>query len=185
MNESLENQNPEYLESNRELFDLVTADQNDRRSLDYFNQHAEEITEHDTERRKRLRALIEKGALQNRYDYYSAALILQHGLESKDYKEAVQYARIAHEMGHEDAGWLCACTEDRYLMSIGKLQKYGTQYQPKMVPGPDGDDIPDVSNYVLMPVDPDTTDEERLELGARTLAEAQEYAKTFNRPRAD
>jgi hypothetical protein len=37
-------------------------------------------------------------------------------------------ANEALAKGHPDAGWLSAAAEDRYLLSIGGKQKWGTQF---------------------------------------------------------
>ncbi len=83
---------------------------------------------------------------------------------SCNFELANQLAERAIELGEDDARWLYAATLDRYLTSQGKPQKYGTQYQ-----NVDG-------KWVLLPVDPATTDEERAEYRVPPLQEPQQFS---------
>jgi hypothetical protein len=56
-----------------------------------------------------------------------AALILQHGEETKYYEMAHKLAQGAFDKGYKEAEWLSKATYDRWQMSMGKPQKYGTQ----------------------------------------------------------
>jgi hypothetical protein len=58
---------------------------------------------------------------------------------------------------------------DRYLLSNGKLQKFGTQ----MVQTIDG-------RRSLQPVEPTTTDEERLKYGVPSLVELERRVLEWN-----
>jgi hypothetical protein len=57
-----------------------------------------------------------------------AAFIFQHGDCPEHYHFANRLAQIAMDAGYSDARWIYAATLDRYLMSIGEPQKYGTQF---------------------------------------------------------
>ena len=56
-------------------------------------------------------------------------MLFQHGLSSEDYKIAFELTNEAVKQGNEDAKWLSAAAEDRYLLSINKKQKWGTQFK--------------------------------------------------------
>lgn len=58
---------------------------------------------------------------------FDLALIFQHGKESADYQRAFQLACSSEADGFGGAETLVKATEDRYLMSIGQPQKWGTQ----------------------------------------------------------
>jgi hypothetical protein len=45
------------------------------------------------------------------------------------YKKANELARQGIELGDERSKWLYAATMDRWLVSQGKPQKYGTQFR--------------------------------------------------------
>ncbi len=61
-------------------------------------------------------------------DVLHLAFLFQHGQTSEDYNRAYVLALAAEKGGVEDAKWLSAATEDRYLVSLGKPQKWGTQF---------------------------------------------------------
>lgn len=63
------------------------------------------------------------------WNCHYAAYLLQHGEGSVDFALAHEYAKKAVNMGSRVTKWLYAATLDRLLISQGKLQKYGTQYQ--------------------------------------------------------
>ncbi len=58
---------------------------------------------------------------------FDLALIFQHGKESVDYQRALELARSSEADGFGGAETLVKATEDRYLLSLGQPQKWGTQ----------------------------------------------------------
>ena len=107
------------------------------------------MVQRDAERRQRVRALIEAGGLAEPADYYHAAMVFQHGADLADFWRAHELALKAADMGYRKARWLAAAAYDRWLMNQGRPQKYGTQY--RAIAG----------KWVLLDVDPETTDEDR------------------------
>jgi len=73
--------------------------------------------------------------------------------------------------GENGAKWLVAATEDRFLMGIGRKQRFGTQYEPADEPG----------QFRLAPTDPRVTDELRAAFGTPSLAEAKATASRFDK----
>jgi len=61
-------------------------------------------------------------------DVFHLAFLFQHGQIPEDYNKANILALDAENRGVEDAKWLSAAAEDRYLVSLGKSQKWGTQF---------------------------------------------------------
>jgi hypothetical protein len=84
---------------------------------------------HDDQRRARVRELLHRGAVQSGQDFWFAALIFQHGRDSADYLFAHLLASTAVAKGNRDGLWLTAASLDRYLLSVGKKQIYGTQFE--------------------------------------------------------
>jgi hypothetical protein len=124
------------------------------------------IDKNDRKRRKRVSEIIDKGGLKIAADYHHAALIFQHGETTADYKKANELAKKGMEMGDERSKWLYAATLDRLLISQGKPQKYGTQFKKNQK-----------GEWKIEPVDPETTDEERIRLNVSSLPEASEKLK--------
>ena len=125
----------------------------------------------DDARLQRTRELYAAGALRTGPDWLHAALILQHSSEADDYLLAHEMCVAALALGEKGARWLVAATEDRFLMAIGRKQRFGTQYQPASEPG----------KFQLAPTDPQVTDELRVALGAPPLGVAKATEGRFDK----
>ncbi len=130
-----------------------------------------EIADQDRKNRVEVLTFLVTGKLFVDTDYMTAAFVFQHGNCPDHYKLANILAEKAMNMGNVLARWLYAATMDRYLLSVSKPQKYGTQYAV----GLDG-------KWHLAPVDPATTDTERTKFNVPTLEEAEVKANTFPLP---
>jgi hypothetical protein len=117
----------------------------------------------DRKREARVRELYEAGSLRTGKDFYRAAMVLQHASRPEDYLLAHEFCLAALAKGDQAARWLAAATEDRYLMNVGRPQRFGTQYRS------DGPDRP----MRLYEIGPGVTDALRRELGVPSLAEAR------------
>jgi hypothetical protein len=127
-----------------------------------INTDPQTIQIEDTRRRDDVLSYLQSGEIQSTQDLIYAAFIFQHGDCPEHYLYANRLAQIALGAGDPEAGWIYAATLDRYLMSLGKPQKFGTQYMGT------GED------FRLYPVDPSTTDEERAQYNVPPLSEALE-----------
>ena len=135
---------------------LFSADQT-ARQLPVSDPH--KLNTDDAARRVEVLEYILNGQIHTARDLVYAAFIFQHGDCSEHYHFANRLAQIAMDTGYSDARWIYAATLDRYLMSIGQPQKFGTQYT-----WVDGE-------YQLYPVDPTTTDAEREKYNVPSLSE--------------
>lgn len=124
--ENLANKNSSVSE---ELLNLFQADQEDRKKLRAEKTDWDEVRPRDEARLKRVKELYEEGLIKTADDMFYTALIFQHGGSSEAYKIAMELTRKAMEMGHESAKKLFPRTEDRYLLSMGKPQIWGTQFR--------------------------------------------------------
>jgi hypothetical protein len=68
------------------------------------------------------------GQLISALDFHDAAFIFQHGDTPDDYLLAHILAMEAVVKGDTSSKWIAAATLDRYLMTIGQKQVFGTQY---------------------------------------------------------
>jgi TPR repeat protein len=137
---------PQVKVVNAELQRLCDEDQADRRDVSV----GDEVGQRDRERRRRVAELLDAGEARDGVDFFNAALIFQHGETLEEYEQAHTLARRAADLGHRPGRALAAAAYDRWLMRQGKRQKYGTQF----LPGGD--------QWTLWPVDPSTTDAERV-----------------------
>jgi hypothetical protein len=118
-----------YLRSiNMQLYLLYQADQTDRANY-RPGQDWGVIAHKDSLRQQKVARMIDNNELKVSDDYYHAAMIFHHGLDSTSYTIAMALANKAVELdsNNADALWLSAAAKDRYLWSIGKPQWYGTQ----------------------------------------------------------
>ncbi|RJP43858.1 hypothetical protein C4587_02530 [Candidatus Parcubacteria bacterium] len=159
-----------------ELKRIYDEDQKDR-SEKLWEKDNQLMMARDTARLKRILELVERGQLKTPADSLHAAMVLQHGTETKHYELAHELARNAADQGYVaekdevDPLWLAAAAKDRSLMSQGKPQLYGTQIKKDSKNGP----------WYLHPVDPSVTDEERARFHVRTLAESWKRIEDLNK----
>jgi hypothetical protein len=142
--------------TSRELLRLKEADQHDR-------QHwGPRVAARDARRLGRVQALAEQGAICTPVDHFHAAVLLQHSADPEDHRLAHVYATYAARK----VGWWGAAAFDRWQVSRGLPQWYGTQYR-----GHEG-------RSCLIHIDPAATDGERVAVGVPTLSEQIEAAQT-------
>lgn len=101
----------------------------------------------DQQRRLATRKLLEAGRLRSGPDFQRAAFVFQHGDRPDDYLLAHSLALAALARGHPEAGWIAAATLDRFLISTGRRQIYGTQTHR----GVDGRSVPQPFDEHLVP----------------------------------
>ncbi len=114
---------------NLRLDELYAADQKDREKVYSSPEEIEELKGRDHDRRRELVEMIGQGAVNTSNDLYHAAVLFLHGTEPKEFLAAHRMATIASINGHRPARWLSAASLDRFLMSIGLPQTYGTQFE--------------------------------------------------------
>lgn len=113
-------------EVSAEVARLFAEDQSDRLNTPI---NWEEVWPRDVLRLARVKQLYHGQALQSGQDYFHAAMVLQHSGSADDYLLAHEFCVVAISLGVEQAKWLAAASEDRFLQNIGRLQRFGTQYR--------------------------------------------------------
>ncbi len=141
-------------------------------SRDDAQAYWKKVSVEDHDRQVEIMGHLHKGEINSADDLYHAAMIFQHGNCPDHYRLANQLAEKAVALGSKEAKWLYAATLDRYLMSQGQPQKFGTQF---MKPG--GTDT-----WQLYTLDPATTDEERARYNVPSLAQQQKRLERMNHP---
>lgn len=99
---------------------MYETDQGDRLAMRFIK-----LNERDSDRLQYILVLYEQGDILSPKNKYQAATILQHGTKSEHYELAYILAKEANEMGYENELWKAAY--DRWMLSLGKPQVYGTQ----------------------------------------------------------
>jgi hypothetical protein len=146
-----------------ELARLYEEDQGDRRPPGGTPIDWSVVGPRDRRREARVKELYEAGSLHTGKDFYRAAMVLQHATRPEDFLLAHEFCLVALARGNPEARWLAAATEDRFLMNIGRPQRFGTQYRSA---GPD-------RPVRLYQVDPGVNDALRRELAVPSIAEAR------------
>lgn len=155
---------------NEELSRLCQEDQADRK-LDPRQIDWPTVSARDRARLARTKELYNQNRLQTGTDFFNAALILQHGDLPEDFLLAHELCVVAIMKGESQARWLAAASEDRFLMNIGRPQRFGTQYRSDPANAP----------IKLYTVDPTVTDELRRALNVPTLAQAKAREAELNK----
>jgi hypothetical protein len=155
---------------NPELRRLVDEDQADRtptagKPLDW-----KLVGPRDEARLRRVKELYLQNKLQTGGDYSNAALILQHGPDAEDYLLAHELCIVAISKG-DGAESLAAASEDRFLINIGRSQRFGTEYKSA---GPN-------QPYRLYTIDSGVTDQLRKMMGVPSLANAKAREAEMNK----
>lgn len=144
-----------------QLAELYQADQADRNGkLDDT-----QMEKRDRTRQAAVKDLYQRGRLGSARDYYHAAMIMHHGSSPEDFLLAHELSMIALAKGEPQAKWLSAATQDRFLISIGRTQRWGTQ---SMVP---------------LLTDGVVTDTARRELNIAELKELAEQSRNADKSR--
>ena len=154
---------------NSELARLFQEDQADRTTKDGKPIDWKTVEPRDRAREKRVKDLYATNELHTGADYYHVAMVLQHASAPEDYLLAHELCVVAISKGHEDAKWLAAASEDRFLMNIGRPQRFATQFRS-------------VGNSPMRLYDTDqgVTDDLRRALNVPTLSQAKEREAKMN-----
>ncbi|WP_215222570.1 hypothetical protein [Echinicola shivajiensis] len=111
-----------------------STDQGDRMNLKFFlPPFTEQMKARDSIRFEVVREMIGKGQIEKPWDKFYASFILHHNpmKDSSMYELAHELARQAAAeptmTGEYQVQWLAKATYDRWMLSIGQPQKYGTQ----------------------------------------------------------
>lgn len=113
---------PDPVVPSEELAYLMRTDQEDRGGA-----RLRGIMDRDRQRLDRVLDLHRRGFIVAPPDCFAAAVILQHGSEPAHYELAHQLSKAARDGGIEEADWLAKASYDRWMLSIGQPQVYGTQ----------------------------------------------------------
>jgi hypothetical protein len=114
---------------NLRLEELYAADQADREKVYSSAEEVDALKQRDHDRRREVLDMMKLGNVNTSNDLYRAAVIFLHGAEPKEFLTAHRLAVMASINGHRPSRWLAAASLDRFLMSAGFPQTYGTQFE--------------------------------------------------------
>ena len=87
----------------------------------------EGMAQHDLERRKRVGEILGEGCFKSPDDYAAAFIVFQHGNTSDQYLQAFLWSKQALALGKSHMKSEVAMAVDRYLVSTGHRELFGTQ----------------------------------------------------------
>jgi hypothetical protein len=121
-------------ERSEELQKIYDEDQSDYRAEIAANPEApldqkkiEQMGRNDLKRRKRVGEILGEGCFTKSADYVAAAMIYQHGNAPDHYFQAFLWSKQAVLLGDVHEKDAVAKAVDRYLVSVGHKQLFGTQ----------------------------------------------------------
>lgn len=142
------------------LEELYDADTQDRVSFDSAEIDEATLKSRDAKRFQEVSSLLSKEEidLSEIWNLHYLCVLHMHApsTDPKIFEQAHEFAQQAVNMGSKVTRWLYAASLDRWLVSQGKLQKYGTQF--------------DSQTGELLPTNASTSDEERASFGIPPLA---------------
>ncbi len=88
------------------------------------------IAQADAARRAQADSVLAAGGARTSADYYHAAMVFQHGSDSTAYRRAYDLGlrAVALDSANADARWIVPRAYDRWQVSLGRPQVYGTQF---------------------------------------------------------
>jgi hypothetical protein len=110
-----------HTEIQKELLEISKNDRADRAT------HNPEMTANDILRRRRVAEIAATACLKEGDDYFTASVIFQHGSLPEHYMQAIIYANKSMELGHPVGEAMRQVAIDRYFMSLGYKQIFGSQ----------------------------------------------------------
>lgn len=159
------------LKRSNELQKLLTADQKDREHWQNMSEKKMmKLAYNDLVRRKRVGEIFGEGCFQDAKDYMAAALIYQHGDMPDHYFQAYIWSKRAVELGDLNGQQFSSLAIDRYLISIGKKQLFGTQYMKS----------PASDCYCMQPIEKSFPDKFRKEYSSRSLDDNYKILASIN-----
>ncbi len=89
----------------------------------------EALVQADAARRAEVDSVLAAGGAHTSGDFYHAAMVFQHGADSAAHRRAYDLGLRAVELDstNADARWIVPRAYDRWRLSIGQPQLYGTQ----------------------------------------------------------
>lgn len=172
INDTCQTQSAIQQNRSAELAGLVDDDQKDRENWDNLSdQDKMNVSNRDLKRRMRVGEIFGEGCFKLAADYSAASLIYQHGDVPDHYFQAFIWANHAVRLGDLKQKRLVALTLDRYLVSIGNKQLFGSQAYAS-----------DETNwcYCLQPVESSFPDVLRLDYLNSTLSQQYEWLLSIN-----
>ena len=152
------------------LSKLEASDQREREKPNLTKNDWLTMNKNDLKRRIQVSELFAEGCFKSAADYYNAAMIFQHGDAPDQYYQAFIWAKRSAELGNFAGKHMSFLAVDRYLVSVGKKQLFGSQYYAKKIN----------TCFCMQPVEKSFSDKLRKEYAGATLKEHYDLMASIN-----
>lgn len=126
---TLSNDAPDALTDNQRLSAMLEEDQADRVGWKQKKMDSATILQRDENRRSEVKRMLAAAQVRTAHDFYCAAFIFHHGQVVDDYRLATSLAWVSMTIDptNKDYAYMAASTWDRFMVSQGRPQWYGTK----------------------------------------------------------
>lgn len=118
--------------SNQRLVHFFEELQNERPQVnweDINSPNLKKISLKEKKARKEVIEMLKNGQIKTSDDFYRASMLFQHGSDFKSYAMAIALAAASGHLGESWGRSLYAMALDRFLLSIGQKQYFGTNFE--------------------------------------------------------
>ncbi len=158
-----------HTQRSAELKSIAAADQADRENK-VLKPGA---VERDRLRRMRVGEIFGEGCMLNADDFYSGAIVYQHGDRPEHFFQTYVWANRALELGKEEARTWAALGIDRYLVNSGKKQLFATQFAKP--------DLKPETCYCIEQTEEAFPDDRRKVITGRSYSDSLSYLNELNK----
>lgn len=156
-------------DSNKELIQLFEHNQKIRyesKPSDWEDkQFLKKIQLEEKHARKTILIMLKRGLIKTSDDFFRAAFFFQHSHKFQDYAIAIALYSVSSQLGEEWAKNYYAMALDRFLLSVGQDQYFGTQFEKRR------------GKWKISPFRENVSDEERQKYLVQSL---EDLKKTVN-----
>lgn len=157
--------------SNKRLIDLFERNQMIRyasSNKDWEDKNfLDKLVQEEKTARAEILKMLKKGEIRTSDDFYRASWFFHHGATFHSYALAITFAAVSFHLGEPWGKNLYALALDRFLLSIGQPQYFGTQFEKRY------------GKWKLSPYNKKTTDKERKLYFVEPLKKTLEKIKDF------
>lgn len=119
-------------QSNKKLIKVFEKNQKARLNGDWKDKNfVKKLFKEEKQVRKEILKMLKEGKIKTSDDFYRAAWFFHHGSSFHSYALAVALATASYHLGELWGKNFYAVALDRFLLSIGQPQHFGTQFEGK------------------------------------------------------
>jgi len=159
----------EHSQSNKRLIKIFEKNQKARLENEWKDKNfIKNLVQSEKQARKEILKMLNKEEVRTSDDFYRAAWFFHHGNTFRSYALAVALSAASYHLGELWGKNFYAVALDRFLLSVGRPQYFGTQFEKKY------------GKWRLSPYNKKTTDKERKEYFVGPIRKAIKEIEKLN-----